>query len=482
MQLKGDFNMPMMIQRDKTGATPLFYCVNNNRLHHAQSVRELLLTSGIKPRIDAESIAAITLMGPGRPLHSAVFAGVYELPPGYRAEFDGEKVTLTQYWKPQAKAHRETFEETAAHVRKLLTDSIVKTLDKNPCLFLSGGLDSSIIGAVIKAQGSEIHSYSIDYVGNKENYKVSDFSSTEDAPFVAEMAEFLSSNHRDVILDTQMLFESLKSAVIARSLPSMADIDGSLLLFCEEVAKTHAYALSGECADEIFAGYRWYFDMELLGGDGFCWIRSVNERANLLREGVLGGISPREYIQKARDDVIKNVPYLDSDDSLTKRRREMFYLNYYYFMQTLCERGFAMSSAQNLKILMPFSNAEIAEYAFNIPWEIKSHQNREKGLLRHAFNDILPNGVAWRKKSPFPKTHNPQYLRLVTLALGEIIARSDCRILEIYDKKKLTALIENEGSQFTKNWFGQLMSVPQIFAYLIQLEHWLREFDVVISC
>jgi asparagine synthase (glutamine-hydrolysing) len=196
----------------------------------------------------------------------------------------------------------------------------------------------------------------------------------------------------------------------------------------------------------------------------------VEERADLLREGILGGINPCEFIQQARADILKDVDYLDSDDELARRRREMFHLNYYGFMQTLSERAYTMSTPHNLKILMPFSNAEIAEYAYNIPWEMKSFMNREKGLLRNAFNDILPDGVAWRKKSPFPKTHNPKYLRLVGIALSEIIKRSDCRICEIYDKKKLTDMIENQGSQFKKNWFGQLMSVPQVFAYLIQVD------------
>jgi asparagine synthase (glutamine-hydrolysing) len=477
--------MSVIIKRDETGATPLFYTVHNGELFHAANIRELLEISGVKPRLNAESIAAIALTGPGRPLHNAVFTGIKELPPGFSAEFDGEQIKLTQYWKPLAKPHDESFEETAARVREMLVKSIESKLSENPCLFLSGGLDSSIIGAVMKQAGVPIRSYSVDYAGNSENYKASDFSATQDAPYAAQMAELIGAKHRNVILDTEMLFDSLKSAVIARGLPGMADVDGSLLLFCEQVAKLgESAALSGETADEIFGGYRWYFDEDELLNQNQAhlpWMKSVSERAYLLREGVLGGIAPQEYIQKVRDDIVREVDFLDSDDELTWRRREMFCMNYYGFMQTLCERGYSQSKAAGLSIIMPFSDAEIAEYAYNIPWEMKAFQNREKGLLRQAFSDILPDEVAWRKKSPFPKTHNPQYMRLVTLALGEIIARRDCRICEIYDRRKLTDLIESQGSRFTDNWFGQLMSVPQTFAYLIQLEYWLREFNVHID-
>ena len=151
-----------------------------------------------------------------------------------------------------------------------------------------------------------------------------------------------------------------------------------------------------------------------------------------------------------------------------------------YFV-TLGERNYTMSNAHRLTVRAPFNNPEIAEYAFNIPWHMKAYKGREKGLLRYAFNQLLPKTVAWRKKSPFPKTHNPEYMNLVIGKANQIINESDCRITEIYDKNKLTALIESRGRAFNKNWFGQLMSVPQIFAYLIQLEHWLREFNVTIS-
>ena len=135
------------IKRDKTGETPLFCCVHNEQLFHAESIKELLRISGIKPRIDEEGIAAITLLGPGRPFGNAVLSGIKELPPGYSAEYHHGKLKFTQYWKPEAKEHNESFEETSATVRQMLTSSVKKSLSgemNDKCLFLSGGLDSSI--------------------------------------------------------------------------------------------------------------------------------------------------------------------------------------------------------------------------------------------------------------------------------------------------------------------------------------------------
>ncbi|MCL1904458.1 MAG: asparagine synthase-related protein [Oscillospiraceae bacterium] len=241
------------IKRVQTGEVPLFYCVHEKQLFHAPSIKELLSLSGKKPRIDAEGIAALALNGPGRPFGNAVLSGIKELPPGHIAEYENERLTITQYRKLEAKEHTESFEETAETVRQMLTDSVKSCLTgdmSKKCLFLSGGLDSSIIGAIMKASNAPVNTYSVDYTDNKNHFKSGAFQPTEDAPYVTEMRKFLKSEHRDVILDTKTLFGALCNAVIARGLPGMADVDASLYLFCEEVSKTCGYALSGECADE----------------------------------------------------------------------------------------------------------------------------------------------------------------------------------------------------------------------------------------
>jgi asparagine synthase (glutamine-hydrolysing) len=233
--------------------------------------------------------------------------------------------------------------------------------------------------------------------------------------------------------------------------------------------------------DEIFGGYPWEHDENLLlGYRGFPWNRSVRERNDLLRKNILKEIDPFDFVSDVYEEIIKDASVLENDDELTVRRREMFYLNYYGFMQTLTERCDRMSSG-NIEILVPFCDHRVVEYAYNIPWEMKKYKNREKGLLRYAFNEFLPENVAWRKKSPFPKTHNPEYLKLVTRVISEIIEKDECRITEIFDKKKIQELIKTEGAGFKKNWYGQLMALPQIFAYMIQTEYWMREWQITVD-
>ena len=187
------------------------------------------------------------------------------------------------------------------------------------------------------------------------------------------------------------------------------------------------------------------------------------------------------YVRGSYDKCLAKTDYLDSDNETARRMREMFIMNMDYFMATLLDRKDRMSMAHGLEVRVPFCDYRIVEYAYNIPWEMKSYTGREKGLVRHAMTGILPDDVLWRKKSPYPKTHNPNYMELLSRRLREVLDRDDCRLAEIVSADKLREMLDTGGASFTKNWFGQLMTVPQIYAYMLQIEYWMREYAVEIK-
>ena len=185
-------------------------------------------------------------------------------------------------------------------------------------------------------------------------------------------------------------------------------------------------------------------------------------------------------MRKAYLETLSHTDYLDSDSSDDRRMREMFLLNLEYFMATLLDRKDRMSMAHGLEVRVPFCDYRIVEYAYNIPWEMKAYDGREKGLVRHAMEGILPKDVLWRKKSPYPKTHNPDYMALLSERLDALLKSDDCRVTEIVDGDKLRELLDSRGASFTKNWYGQLMTVPQIYAYMLQIDKWLKAYNVRI--
>lgn len=477
----------LFLARDRLGVKPLYIYRFDKGLLFASEPKALLAHPYVKPVLDRESIAQIMLIGPARKPDSGIFSGIEALQPGCYIRFSKGAFCNKPYWRLTAEEHTEDLDETAEHIKWLLTDSIKRQLvsDVPLCTFLSGGLDSSIISAVaaeqFRSEGRELTTYSVDYKDNHENFRASLFQPDEDAPWIIRMSEFIRSNHKNVVIDTPQLAKALIDSTKARDCPGMADVDSSLYLFCKEVKRSFAVALSGECADEIFGGYPWYRNPQMLSSGGFPWAQSTTERAALVRPGLLADINPEAYVNEAANKTLAKTDYLETDTEADRRIREMFMLNVYWFMQTLLDRKDRCSMAHGLEVRVPFCDHRIVQYAYNIPAEMKFYREREKGLVRKAFDGILPSDVCWRKKSPYPKTHNPAYMRIVLKMTENVLADKNNRITEILSRDKLQELIASEGKSFEKNWYGQLMTGPQLFAYLIQLEAWLRQTEAEIK-
>jgi len=293
------------------------------------------------------------------------------------------------------------------------------------------------------------------------------------------MSESFNTCHHYVKFDTPQLVDALIDAVKARDLPGMADIDSSLFLFCREVKKFSVVALSGECADEIFGGYPWFHNEKMLFADTFPWSVSVHERTKILSPEILNLIKPEEYIQRRYRETLSEVPHLKGENRIEARRREIFYLNINWFMATLLDRKDRMSMASGLEVRVPFCDHRLVQYVWNIPWELKMYNKREKGLLRQALKGILPDDIIERKKSPYPKTHNPSYKKAVSKWLLEILNDSSSPLHQLIDVKVVRSMAEG-NSDNTDPWFGQLMAQPQMLAYLIQVDFWLRDNHISI--
>lgn len=284
------------------------------------------------------------------------------------------------------------------------------------------------------------------------------------------------STHHIVMLDTPELAASLKDAMIARDMPGMADVDSSLYLFCKEVKKEKTVSLMGECADEIFGGYPWFFREDSLNSGTFPWSIAINERKNLLNSSISSKINLKDYINFRYNQSLSNVEILDSDSYDTAEKRKISYLTITWFMQTLLERADRMSMANGFETRVPFCDYRLAEYMYNVPWEMKAYKGREKGLLRHIMKGYLPDEIVDRKKSPYPKTFNPTYLATVKNMLTEIMKDSSRPINSLLNRDFILDILNTDGKAFSRPWFGQLMTGPQLIAYLCQVDMWLEEY------
>ena len=470
----------LFFARDIMGVKPFFYSTANSLFIFASTVPTLLCHDAVPHTIDSASVAEIMLLGPGRSPSNAIFNSIFELPRAHCGTFDKNGLRIWQYYFLTDKPHTDTFEETSQKVRHLVTDAITRQTVSDVKLgtFLSGGLDSSVISAIVsekmRSQGKTLDTFSLTYKDNQKHFKSSHFQPDSDEKYIEIMANAISSNHHEVVLDTPEIISALYTVIDEKGLPSMADVDSSLLLFCKEIKKHVTVALSGECADEIFGGYPWFRDKDILCQNGFPWAQNTQYRTEFLAPSMREKI-PSDYVMKKYLSAIENVSVSTGISPDEKRMREMFTLNIDHFMQTLLFRKDACSMHASLEVRVPFCDKRICEYLYTVPWEFKNYQGREKGLLRHSLEGILPTEILWRKKSPYPKTHNPYYLSALREIFSSILNDKDNPLWDIVNIKKAQSLMSEEKSL---PWYGQLMTTPQTIAYFIQLEYWLRKFSV----
>nr|WP_263328371.1 asparagine synthase (glutamine-hydrolyzing) [Neobacillus sp. Marseille-Q6967] len=477
----------LFIGRDRLGVKPLFFTELHKGLVFASEVKAILANPEMKTELDREGLAEIFGLGPSRSPGSGIFKGIKELRPGHALTFSKNGLKVWRYWNVKSSEHKDTVEETAEKVRFLVTDAVTRQLVSDVPLstFLSGGLDSSIITAIaakgFKDQGKgQLHTYSIDYEGNDKFFKANEFQPNSDEAFINIISKEFSTNHHFKTISQQQLVKDLTEAVHVRDFPGMADVDSSLLWFCKEIKKDFVVSLSGECADEIFGGYPWFHRKQDLERPGFPWMRSVNERNRLLREDWQQKLNLKEYAIEKYNQAIAETPKLEGESLEESKRRELFYINMTHFMTTLLDRKDRMSMGASLEVRVPFADHRLVEYVWNIPWDMKMYGNREKGLLRKAFEGILPEEVLYRKKSPYPKTHNPEYTLAVQKWMEEILADKSSVLYELFDRQLLVDLVETGGNSFKEPWFGQLMTGPQLLAYFVQLHIWFKDYNINI--
>jgi asparagine synthase (glutamine-hydrolysing) len=199
----------------------------------------------------------------------------------------------------------------------------------------------------------------------------------------------------------------------------------------------------------------------------------------LLNKKIRRKLKLEKYAYKAYKKTLKEIPKIKNKEEQAKRN--LFYLNMKWFMNTLLDRKDRMTMRASLEARVPFADHHLIEYLWNVPWTYKFYHYKEKGLLREAFKDVLPDDITYRKKNPYPKTHNPLYTSIVTNMLKERLRNKNTSLYKIFDADKIHELIESGGSSYKKPWFGQLMTGPQLLAYLYQFDVWIEEYNIILK-
>ncbi|MGH3439877.1 MAG: asparagine synthase (glutamine-hydrolyzing) [Sciscionella sp.] len=449
----------LVMVRDRMGIKPFYRYTTADGVLFGSEPKAILANPLARKVIDADSLRE-ALSFSKTPGH-AIFSGMREVLPGTVVTVDSAGLREHTYWKLQATPHTDGRDATVAKVRELMEDIVRRQLvaDVPRCVLLSGGLDSSAVTGLaarqLAEQDEKVRTFAVDFVGQTENFTPDDMRATPDGPYVHDVAEHVGSQHADIVLDAETLADPdiRKAVVTARDLPvGLGDIDQSLYLLFREIRKHSTVALSGESADEVFGGYKWFHDPEVQQANKFPWVaqaikampaedRSV---ASPLRCELTSRLALESYLADTYAAAKAEVPRLDGESAFEAKMREICYLHLTRFVRVLLDRKDRASMAVGLEVRVPFCDHRLVEYVFNTPWSLKTFDGREKSLLRHATKHVLPQSVVDRVKSPYPSTQDMNYVRAIQQQAADVAADSNHPAHQLIDEKWLATAVKTD--------------------------------------
>ncbi len=476
----------LFMARDHLGVKPLFYAQRGSALLFASEIKALLAHPSVEAEVDAEGLAEIFQAGPMHTPGFAVYIGINELRPGEQIVFTRERKHVSRYWSLHSAPHTDDVETTAEHLRALLDDTVRRQLiaDVPVVSMLSGGLDSSGLTALaareFQRRHQQLHTYSVDFVESEKYFTSSAMQVSLDEPWVKRVSEHAGTQHHTIMVDSSELLENLLVPMYAHDMPGFGQMETSIYLLFKAMKQDATVALSGKSSDEVFGGYVWFFNAEAREADTFPWLtlwskqQAKGQLAPWWSSEVSEKIRPHEYLKRRYLEARAEVPVLEGEDAFHAKMREIFYMNQTRWLPLLLDRKDRMSMAVGFEVRVPFCDHRLVEYAWNIPWEMKTVGDSEKGILRRAFTDVLPDDVRNRKKSPYPSTQHPQYRRGVSKWLLQIVNDANAPLRPFLNVPAAQAL----ATGGVPNLPGSLAVTPM--EQLIQINAWLQEYHIRI--
>ena len=469
----------LVLSRDRMGELPVFYTYRGGSMAFSDHPAKLLDAPQATRIVGREGLCELFGIGPARTPCRTPWKDILSLPPGHALIAGGHGHKVKRYFALEPLPHEDDLKHTIETVRFLCEQAVADALPLRPAVMLSGGLDSSVLAALMaRRMDRPVESYSVDYEENELYEAPTAFQPERDAPYALLASEHLKTRHNEVTLTIPDLMASLDEAMALRGIPGMADIDAALLLFTRKIAQAHPAVVSGECGDEVFGGYPWFHRRHLIEVDGFPWSGSLLLREQVLKPKVRELLRLSDYASARYHEAVAALPRLSADTPEEAKLRQLHGLCFQWFMPNLQERALRMSP---VPVLTPFCDDRLVQYVYNVPWSMKNTGGMEKGLLREATRDLLPEAICMRRKSPFPKTCHPLYTQLVREAALAMVDDASSPILEVVSADAVRELAAGPLSPADTPWFGQLMAGPQMLAYLITVNRWMARYQVELD-
>ena len=457
------------LARDRLGIKPLYLAETAGRLRFASSVRALLRAGDVDTEIDRQALHHYMSFHSVVPAPLTMFRGVRKLPPATVrvVQADGTSAD-TVYWTPDFTRDAEHSAWTADDWQIAVLDSLRTAVSRRMVadvgvgVLLSGGIDSSIVVALLAEQGQrDLATFSIgfDSAGGEsgDEYVYSDL-----------VAETFATDHHRIHIGSERLLPAVPKAIAAMSEPMVSHDCVAFYLLSEEVSKYVKVVQSGQGADEVLAGYDWYPPL-----------------ATVAREQTTEAYA-KVFFDRSHDDVLA---LLQPDYALDHDASRQFAARHQgaagadtavdaalrldttvMLVDDPVKRVDTMTMAWGLEARVPFLDHEFVELVASCPPELKLAYGG-KGVLKEASRALLPAEVIDRTKGYFPvpgirHLHGP-----VLDMVNDALRNDSARQRGLYRPDAVEALLAAPNDTRTTLGANELWQ-------LAVLEMWLQSMEV----
>ena len=454
----------LFLARDRLGIKPLYYSENLGRFRFASTPQALLAAGGIDTGIDAVALHHLFTLHAVVPAPRTIYNGIRKLAPGttLTVNLRGE-LSHARYWS--LKAQRPSVAKTPAEWTEAIHESLrqavkkrIEIADVKVGVLLSGGLDSSLLVALLAEQGvPDLMTFSVGFEDQPEE-RGNEFEYSD------PVAAMYGTRHHKFLIPNSEVLRRLPEAVDAMSEPMFAQDAVAFYLLSEQVSKTVKVVQSGQGADEVFGGYFWYPRMagEVSGSplDRFrrhYFDRDHDEFLEMTMPAYHGIDYTAETIaahlaEPFADEFIDQVLRMDTTMLIT---------------DDPVKRVDNMTMAWGLEARVPFLDHQLVELAASMPPELKL-ASEGKHVLKTIARGLVPDSVIDRKKGYFPmpalKFVRGEFLNF----MQDILNSQACRERGLYHRAYVNKLLDAPEQHHTRIQGSKLW-------HLALLEYWLQK-------
>jgi len=486
----------LFLARDRFGEKPLFVVEANGGLFFASEIKALLELPVARPGVNLSAVwdflAYRYVPGPG-----TLFEGVRKLSPGTCATWQDGKLTERRYWAPPDGQARGTRRETRGEgemVEEFLSrlDDSVRTQmvsDVPFGAFLSGGLDSSTIVALMTRHNAHVKTFSVGF--GEGGYS--------ELAYANVVARHFGTRHHELIVGFDDIVENLPRLVGYRDAPVSEPSDIPIYMLAKEASKSVKMVLTGEGSDEILGGYpkhvfeRFASSWQLLPGYvrhsliapltqslpyGFRRAKTAVANLNIedWRERYVRWFGALDHRERDELSVLRmnghpvqaNVPPFDASPGSSTLRRMLYFDQTSWLPDNLLERGDRMTMAASIESRVPFLDHELAQFVSTLPDRCRVKGLKTKWILREAGRSLIPDAILERKKVGFRVPVNQWFQGPLKEYLCDHLKGTESKTRAYFDPQVLDRMLDDhiEGRQ----------NHEKLLWALLNLEIWHRQY------